>query len=99
VVNIREAQEMMKRIYYERDKARGIERTILRTYQELGELSDAVLRGEDQSAIVSEMADVFAWVCSVANLLGVDLGDALLSKYANVCSRCGKSPCECVDTP
>ena len=77
-MNIREAQEMMKRIYYERDKARGIERTILRTYQELGELSDAVLRGEDQSAIVSEMADVFAWVCSVANLLGVDLGDALL---------------------
>ena len=42
-----EAQEMMRRIYLQRDEARGIERTILRTFQELGELSDAILSEQD----------------------------------------------------
>ncbi len=98
-MEIKEAQEMMKRIYYDRDRSRGIDRTVLRTFQELAELSDAIMINASHDEIVSEVADVFAWLCSLANLLDVDLGSALISKYDNVCSRCGKSPCVCDDTP
>jgi NTP pyrophosphatase (non-canonical NTP hydrolase) len=97
-MNIKEAQELMHLIYYRRDQARGIERTLLRTFEELGELSDAVLGKRSKEAIEEEMADVFAWLCSLANLLGVDLSQALLKKYPDVCYRCRKAPCQCKDS-
>ncbi len=89
----------MRRIYYDRDKARGIERTLLRTFQELGELSDAILKGAGNDEVVGEVADVFAWLCSLANLIDVDISDALNKKYGKGCSRCGKIPCECIENP
>ncbi|MHA2065152.1 MAG: MazG nucleotide pyrophosphohydrolase domain-containing protein [Candidatus Thorarchaeota archaeon] len=98
-MDTKEAQDLMHRIYLERDKARGLDRTLLRTFQELGELSDAILREKGQDAISDEFADVFAWLCSLANLLDIDLSEALLKKYDNACSRCGKAPCECTDSP
>jgi NTP pyrophosphatase (non-canonical NTP hydrolase) len=98
-MDTKDAQDLMRRIYLERDKARGLERTLLRTFQELGELSDAILKEKGQDAISDEIADVFAWLCSLANLVEIDLSDALLKKYNNACSRCGKVPCECTDSP
>jgi NTP pyrophosphatase (non-canonical NTP hydrolase) len=98
-MDTKDAQALMRRIYYERDVKRGIERTLLRTFQELGELSETIQRNENISDISSEMADVFAWVCSIANLLNIDLSDVLYAKYTDVCYRCGKAPCECVETP
>ena len=89
----------MRRIYYERDSARGVERTLLRTFQELGELSDAILKGKSNDEVMSEVADVFAWLCSLANLIDVDLSEALDMKYGKGCSRCGKIPCECIENP
>jgi NTP pyrophosphatase (non-canonical NTP hydrolase) len=98
-MDIKESQDMIRRIYYERDKARGLERTVLRTFQELGELSDSILRKKKRDEIEDEVADVFAWLISIANLLEIDLSSALLKKYSNACSKCKKTPCECVDTP
>lgn len=98
-MDTKEAQEMMRRVYFKRDKARGVERTLLRTFHELGELSDAILREKGSEAISDEIADVFAWLCSLANLLEIDLSDSLLKKYNNSCSRCGEVPCECTDAP
>lgn len=98
-MEIREAQELMRLIYYQRDKARGVDRTLLRTMQELAELSDAVLKHKDRSEISDEMADVLAWLCSLANLLDIDLATALRKKYNGVCSRCHKAPCECAQEP
>ena len=98
-MEIIEAQELMRRIYYERDATRGVDRTLIRTFEELGELSDAVLKKKSRAAVADEMADVFAWICSLANLLSVDLSSALTKKYNGVCSRCKKAPCECADTP
>ena len=97
-MDTKEAQDLMRRIYLEHDKARGQERTLLRTFQELGELSDAILREKGQDAISDEFADVFAWLCSLANLFEIDLSEALLKKYNNACSRCRKAPCECTDS-
>ncbi len=96
-MSLSEAQNLIRRIYLERDRERGIERTLLRTFQELAELSDAISKEKPMKDIESEVADVFAWVISIANLLEVDLGEALLNKYDNACSRCGKVPCECLD--
>ena len=98
-MDTKDAQDLMRRIYLERDKERGIERTLLRTFHELGELSDAILKQYSRIEIEREVADVYAWLCSVANLLDVDLSDALVEKYGNGCSKCGKTPCECDDTP
>ncbi|MFW9886567.1 MAG: MazG nucleotide pyrophosphohydrolase domain-containing protein [Candidatus Thorarchaeota archaeon] len=96
-MDIKEAQDLIRRIYIERDKDRGLERTLLRTFQELAELSDAISKDRELKHIEKEVADVFAWVISIANLLEIDLGKALLNKYNNACSRCGKTPCECLD--
>jgi NTP pyrophosphatase (non-canonical NTP hydrolase) len=98
-MDIREAQEMMRRIYLERDRERGIERTLLRTYEELAELSEAIQREKERAEIEDEFGDVFAWLCSLANLLDVDLESALIHKYNHVCSRCGSSPCQCPTRP
>jgi NTP pyrophosphatase (non-canonical NTP hydrolase) len=75
-----------------------MERTLLRTYQELGELTDAIMKEKAQADIEDELADVLAWVISIANLLDMELGLALLKKYSNACSKCGSLPCESADT-
>ncbi|MHA2434020.1 MAG: MazG nucleotide pyrophosphohydrolase domain-containing protein, partial [Candidatus Thorarchaeota archaeon] len=64
-----------------------------------GELSDSVLRKKGREEIEDEVADVFAWLISIANLLEIDLSAALLKKYNNACSKCEKKPCECVGEP
>lgn len=98
-MNIKEAQDLIRRIYFERDKQKGLERTLLRTYQELGELTDAIMEKKAQADIEDEVADVFAWLISIANLLEIELDSALLGKYNWSCSKCKKSPCECIDSP
>ncbi len=98
-MDTKEAQDMIRRIYLERDRARGLERTLLRTFEELGELSDAILRSKSRNEMADEIADVFAWLCSIANLLDIDLSEALYNKYNGVCSKCGKTPCECTEAP
>ena len=98
-MDTKEAQDMIRRIYLERDRARGLERTLLRTFEELGELSDAILRSKSRNEMSDEIADVFAWLCSIANLLDIDLSEALYNKYNGVCSKCGRTPCECTEAP
>ncbi|MEE9353127.1 MAG: MazG nucleotide pyrophosphohydrolase domain-containing protein [Candidatus Thorarchaeota archaeon] len=98
-MDTKKAQDMIRNIYLERDRARGLERTLLRTFEELGELSDAILRSKSRNELSDEIADVFAWVCSIANLLDIDLSEALYRKYSGVCSKCGRTPCECTEAP
>ena len=93
-MDIKEAQEMMRRIYLDRDKARGVMRTLERTFDELEELREAIEK-EDVTSVSDEMGDVFAWLCSLANLLDIDLSEALFTKYSDVCSKCKGSPCVC----
>jgi len=94
-MEIKEAQNMMRRIYLERDSERGVDFALLRTFQELAELNYAILENEGESSVADELADVLAWTCSLANLLNIDLTQALYSKYSDVCSECGQSPCIC----
>ncbi|MHA1905798.1 MAG: MazG nucleotide pyrophosphohydrolase domain-containing protein [Candidatus Thorarchaeota archaeon] len=94
-MDTKDAQDLMRRIYLERDRKNGIEGVLFRTFEELEELRDAIIEDKGSDSIEEEVADVFAWLCSLANLLNVDLSDALIKKYPNACSRCGKTPCQC----
>ncbi len=91
-MKISEFQELMKSLYFDKDKKRGIDRTMLRLTQEVAELITSVLKQEDPS---EEIADVIAWTVSIANILGIDVDKALNSKYPGVCPKCHQNPCIC----
>ncbi len=97
-MNIKEFQELMRELYYEKDRRRGVFKTYLWFIEELGELSEAIRRN-DAYTIRSEIADVYAWLMSLANLLEVDVEKALSDKWGSgVCPRCGKKPCSCTES-
>jgi len=91
-VKISEFQRMISEIYYGRDRDRGVEKTMLWVVEEVGELAEAVRKGTN---VGEEIADVIAWLVSLANLLGIDVEREVLKKYPGYCIRCGKKPCEC----
>ncbi len=93
-MEIRNFQEMIGKIYIKRDRERGKEKTMLWVVEEIGELSQAV-RKEDIPAIREELADVFAWLVSLANLYNIDIENEIKRKYPGYCIRCGRAVCEC----
>lgn len=92
--SIREFQELMDTLYSDRDRKRGIERNLLRLQTEIGEFFEAYLK-EDLDSSREEAADVFAWLCSVCNLLNIDLETAAYQKYPYRCPKCDANPCKC----
>jgi len=93
-MELREFQEMIREIYFHKDSKRGVEKTFLWFIEEVGELSEAI-RKNNRNAMEEEFADVLAWLASLANLLEIDLEEAVNKKYPGVCPYCGKKPCEC----
>jgi NTP pyrophosphatase (non-canonical NTP hydrolase) len=91
-MEIREFQDMIREIFYENDRKRGVEATMLWLVEEVGELAESLRKGK---GIGEEMADVFAWLVSLANLLDINLEEEVKKKYPNRCSRCHKNPCGC----
>jgi len=91
-MHIKEFQRMIGEIYRKRDEERGIEKTMLWVVEEVGELAEAVRKG---SNVGEEIADVMAWLVSLANLCDIDVEEEILKKYPGYCIRCGKKPCEC----
>lgn len=85
----------MKCLYFERDKGRGLDGTYNWLLEEVAELGQE-LKGNDRPATEKEFADVIAWLASLANLLGIDLEKAALSKYPHKCPKCQSSPCQCI---
>jgi len=83
-------QEAMRLAYYERDRARGLLATFAWLVEEVGELAEAVRKGDVES-VEEEIADVIAWTVSLANLLGVDVARALERKYGGDLARAGCS--------
>ncbi|RLG85739.1 MAG: nucleotide pyrophosphohydrolase [Thermoprotei archaeon] len=79
-MEISEAQQLIRRAYYERDSRRGLYATFTWLVEEVGELANALLEG-DRDNMEEEVADVFAWLLSVANLLGIDVEKAFKKKY------------------
>ena len=79
--------------YLARDRQRGTDVTFRWFTEEVGELARAIRTGE-RSELELEFSDVLAWLASLANLLDVDLTDAM-ARYADGCPKCRASPCVC----
>ena len=87
-------QRMILQMYGAKDEARGDAATFLWLTEEFGELATAVRAG-DQDELAAEMADVLAWLATLANIRGIDLEAAVLAKYGRGCPGCLKVPCVC----
>jgi len=74
-MQIREFQDVIARKYQKRDQQRGVSRTFLWFMEEVGELATA-LASDDRDNAEEEFADVFAWLCTLANITGIDLEKA-----------------------
>ena len=81
-LTLREVQNLMRKYYFNKDSARGLHATFTWLVEEVGELAEAILSGSREAA-EEEVADVLAWLCSVANLLGVDIERSFREKYLN----------------
>ena len=86
-------QQLMDDTYGGRDRARGVPATVAWLTEELGELAQAVRKG-DRSDQLHELGDVLAWLASLAEQLGLSLEDAA-ARYADGCPICGSTPCHC----
>lgn len=74
-MEIGDFQELMERLYGADDRARGIPATVAWLAEELGELAQAVRKG-DRSEQLHELGDVLAWLASLANQLDLSLEEA-----------------------
>ncbi len=92
-MQLRDLQRLMAETYGERDAARGIPSAVAWLCEEVGELAQAARKGSRED-LRREFADVLAWVASLANLVDVDLDDAV-GVYAAGCPKCGVAPCRC----
>jgi len=78
-MTIKEFQDFIRTQYYARDHQRGTPHTFMWFVEEVGELSSA-LAGDDHYNKEEEFADVFAWLCTLANINDVDIEKAV-GKY------------------
>jgi NTP pyrophosphatase (non-canonical NTP hydrolase) len=78
-MTIREFQDFIRKQYYPTDSKRGTAGTFMWFVEEVGELSSA-LAGRHEHSKEEEFADVFAWLCTLANINDVDLEKAI-EKY------------------
>jgi len=97
-MRIKEAQEVIRRTYIERDAERGLARNFMWFVEEVGEFAQALRKGTDKT-LRDEAADVFAWFLSVLVQAGVDLEDAFSARYGKGCPVCGAIPCRCPQRP
>ena len=95
-VTLQSFQQLIRDMYYEKDVARGPEGTFMWLMEEIGELASA-LRGGTHEERLGEFADVLAWLTTIANVVGVDLSEAVTLKYGAGCPGCGQFVCTCAD--
>lgn len=93
-MHIHEFQQLIDRMYSDKDRARGAAKTFLWFAEEVGELARAVARGDDPQNLREEFADVLAWLVTLANVEGVDLEEAI-KKFTGGCPGCGQMVCRC----
>jgi NTP pyrophosphatase (non-canonical NTP hydrolase) len=95
-ISLNDFQALIRRMYLEKDVARGVDGTFMWLMEEVGELASALREGtrEEQAA---EFADVLAWLSTIANVVGIDLAAAVREKYGAGCPGCGQFVCICDD--
>jgi NTP pyrophosphatase (non-canonical NTP hydrolase) len=92
-MDLEQFQRLMRDTYGERDRTRGMAASVAWLTEEVGELAQSIRKGSPQQQL-EEIADVLAWLASIAEQLGLSLDDAA-TRYAAGCPRCGGVPCSC----
>jgi NTP pyrophosphatase (non-canonical NTP hydrolase) len=93
-VSLTDFQAKIRAMYFDKDEQRGIDGTFMWLMEEVGELATALRQGTHREQS-EEFADVIAWLATIANVAGVDLGQAIQSKYGTGCPGCGRLVCIC----
>ena len=75
-------QQIVKERYFKTDSERGIYHTALWFHEEVGELSSAIATGDQQNA-KEEFADVLMWLLTLANLMDVNMEEAVADYLKN----------------
>lgn len=75
-------QQLVKERYFKTDSERGIFHTALWFHEEVGELSSAIASGDKENA-KEEFADVLMWLLTLANLMEVNIQQAVDTYLAN----------------
>lgn len=93
-VSLTDFQAKIRDMYYEKDVQRGVDGTFMWLMEEVGELASALRQGTPEE-LSGEFADVLAWLTTIANVAGIDLGRAIADKYGSGCPGCGRLVCTC----
>ena len=95
-ISLADFQQLIREMYLKKDVARGVDGTFMWLIEEVGELAAALRHGDSQE-MSEEFADVLAWLTTIANVVGVDLSEAVRRKYGAGCPGCGRFVCTCSD--
>ena len=90
-MHISEFQQQISEKYEKRDRERGTSATFMWFIEEVGELA-TVLVSDDEKNKAEEFADVFAWLCTLANISNVDLEKACKKYTAPASDKQGFKP-------
>lgn len=111
-VSMAQFQSLIRKMYHEKDVARGIPGTFMWFMEEVGELSTALRECDSidlqripvdemnrkRQNLAEEFADVLAWLATMANVVEVDLDAAISQKYGSGCPGCQQFLCVCPDS-
>jgi NTP pyrophosphatase (non-canonical NTP hydrolase) len=97
-MTIADFQQLIEKMYSQKDRERGVAATFMWLNEEVGELATAIREGTYEDKC-EEFADVLAWVVTLANVENVDLTAALAEKYGSGCPGCGLFVCDCGEKP
>ena len=75
-MDLNELQNLMENLYGEDDRDRGLPSTVAWLCEEVGELAQAVRKVSKEEQL-HELADVLAWLASIANQLDLSLETAM----------------------
>jgi NTP pyrophosphatase (non-canonical NTP hydrolase) len=92
-VELAALQRLMESTYGARDRDRGVAASVAWLCEEVGEFAKAARKGSREEQL-EELADVLAWLASIANQLGLSMDDAV-ERYAAGCPKCSGVPCTC----
>jgi len=95
-ISLADFQQLIRDMYLRKDVARGVDGTFMWLMEEIGELAAALRDGSHEERL-EEFADVLAWLTTIANVVDVDLNEAVRKKYGEGCPGCSKFVCECPD--
>ncbi len=96
-ITLSDFQKLIRDMYLRKDVARGVDGTFMWLIEEVGELATALREGSHEDRM-EEFADVLAWLTTIANVVEVDLSEAVRRKYGDGCPGCGHLVCLCADS-